>query len=316
METMKSRRNGLLRRVGFVLTIGAMLGVGRGWAEELHEGAGTRAAAFLKMESGSRAAAMAGAYTGVGDDVDGVFWNPSSLAGVVERQLTATQNFSFGGLNHETAAYAQRLNAHGVLGATFQGVFGEIERRAGDTPEPDSVFTASSIAFGLSYAHKIGALTLGATAKGIQERYDVERETAFALDAGARLSLGRLACGASVLNAGSKLGDFQLPLVVRVGGSAILSKRGPLVAADVVLPDDDFMSVRMGIEQWFAQQVALRAGYEFGKGSRPSKGYTVGIGLKSQGTKMLEKVDFQLDYAFIPDDGVGDAHRVSFLTRF
>jgi hypothetical protein len=318
METMKPRRDDQLRRLGLALTFGATLalGVGGARAQDTHENAGTRAATFLKMESGARAAALAGAYTGVSGDVDGVFWNPAGLSGVTDRQLTATQNFSFGGLNHETAAYAQRLNANAVFGAIFQGLFGEIERRAGDTLEPDSAFTASTVAFGVSYAQQLGALTVGATAKGVQERFDVERESTVAVDAGARLTLGRLVCGASVLNAGNELGDSKLPLVVRVGGSATLSKDGPLLAADVVVPDDDFTSVRVGIEQWFAKQVALRAGYEFGKGDRPGKGYTVGIGLKSQGTKMLENVDFQLDYAFIPDDGVGDAHRVSFLTRF
>lgn len=306
-----------MRNLFWVICVGAVfLGGVPTRAQEIHESAGTRAAAFLKMESGARAAALAGASTGLADDVDSVFWNPAALKGVANRQLAGTQNFSFGGLNHETIAYAQRLNPQSIWGATFQGLFGEIERRTGDTLEADSVFTASTIAVGVSYALQFGALTLGATAKGVHERFDVERETTFAADGGVLLVLGRLTCGASVLNVGGKLGGANLPRMIRVGGSAGLSPKGPLFATDVVLPEDDFLSVRVGIEQWFAQQVALRAGYEFGKGNRPGKGYTLGIGLKSQGTKVLESVDFQLDYAFIPDEGVGDGHRVSLLTRF
>lgn len=306
-----------MRNLFWVVCVGSIfLGGVSTTAQEVHENAGTRAAAFLKMESGARSAALAGSSTALVGDVDSVFWNPAALKGVLSRQLAGTQNFSFGGLNHETLAYAQRLNSQSVWGVTFQGLFGEIERRAGDTLEPDSVFTASTVALGVSYALHFGALTVGATAKGVHERFDVERETTFAADGGFLLVLGRLTCGASVLNVGGQLGGANLPRMIRVGGSASLSPKGPLFAADVVLPDDDFLSVRVGFEQWFAQQVALRAGYEFGKGDRPGKGYTVGIGLKSQGTKILESVDFQLDYAFIPDEGVGDGHRVSLLTRF
>ena len=81
---------------------------------DINENAGTRAVPFLKMESGSRAAAMAGAYTGLADDADGLFWNPSGLSGIAGEQLTGTQNFSFGGINHETVAYARRLTDKGV----------------------------------------------------------------------------------------------------------------------------------------------------------------------------------------------------------
>ena len=120
---------------------------------EPHEDAGTRAAAFLNMESGGRAAALAGAYTGLADDADGIFWNPSALSMIENKELTATYHMSFGGVNHSSAAYAQKLSNGGAFGVAFQGVFGEIERRAADTLEPDSSFTPGEFAFGVGYAH-------------------------------------------------------------------------------------------------------------------------------------------------------------------
>jgi hypothetical protein len=286
------------------------------WTAEIHEDAGTHAAAFLKNESGSRAAAMAGAYTGLADDVDGLFWNPAGITTVEGRQLTGTHDFAFAGISHETLAYGQRLGDRGVLAVSFQGVFASIERRAGDTLEADSEFTASTYSFGLTYAQSFGGLAIGATVKGIQERFDVDDQTGAAFDVGAVFRNGRFAAGVSALSLGPELGDAPLPRVLRAGLSAPLAKDGPTLAVDGVLPSDDFGSARVGLEQWFGNQVALRAGYHFTKGENPAKGYSVGIGLRSEGTRTLENVKFQLDYAFVPDKGAGDSHRVSFMTRF
>ena len=283
---------------------------------DTNENAGTRAVPFLKMESGSRAAAMAGAYTGLADDADGLFWNPAGLAGIPGEQLTGTQNFSFGGINHETVAYARRLTDKGVGAASFQGAFAEIERRLGDTEEPDSLFTASTYAFGLSYSHALSDLAVGGTLKLLQERFDIENHTGVAIDVGALYRADDYSLGVSVLSLGPNLDDSALPLTLRAGASALLAEDGPLAVADVVLPNDDDPSVRVGLEQWFFDQVALRAGYHFTGAENPNKGFALGLGLHSEGTRSLEHVQFELDYAFIPEDGIADAHRVSFITRF
>jgi hypothetical protein len=283
---------------------------------DTNENAGTRAVPFLKMESGSRAAAMAGAYTGLADDADGLFWNPAGLAGIANEELTGTQNFSFGGINHETVAYARRLNEKGVAAVSFQGAFAEIERRVGDTEEPDSLFTASTYAFGMSYGHTLSDLAVGGTLKVLQERFDVENHTGVAFDVGALYDAGDYSIGVSALSVGPQMDDASLPLTLRVGGSALLADDGPLAVADVVMPTDDDPSVRLGLEQWFFDQVAVRAGYHFTGSENPSKGFSVGFGFKSEGTQSLEHVDFELDYAFVPEDGIADAHRVSFVTRF
>ena len=284
------------------------------------EEAGTRAATFLSMESGSRAAGLAGAYTGAADDADGMFWNPASLSSVSGKQLAATHNMSFGGIAHSTIAYAQALSNGGSFGVSFQGVFGSIERRAGDTLEADSEFTPGEFAFGVGYSHRLGGLSLGATAKGVQQRFDVETNAGAAFDFGALYRFGRFSAGASLLSAGPPLGDSEgptgLPTTFRVGGSAMIAEEGPLLAVDFVVPSDDFNSARIGIEHWFFDQIALRGGYHIVEGENPAEGFSAGIGLKSEGTAPLENTDFQLDYAFVPEDGIADAHRISLLMRF
>ncbi|MBT5714451.1 PorV/PorQ family protein, partial [Candidatus Poribacteria bacterium] len=254
--------------------------------------------------------------TGLADDADGLFWNPAGLAGIAAKQLTGTQNFSFGGINHETVAYARRLTEKGVGAVSFQGAFAEIERRLGDTEEADSLFTASTYGFGLSYSHALSDLAVGGTLKLLQERFDIENHTGVAIDVGALYNADDYSVGVSVLSLGPELDDSALPLTLRAGGSAMLADDGPLAVADIVLPNDDDLSVRVGLEQWFFDQVALRVGYHVTGAENPNKGFALGLGLKSEGTKSLEHVEFELDYAFIPEDGIADAHRVSFITRF
>ena len=47
------------------------------WSIEIHEKAGTTAAAFLKIDSGTRPMAMGGAFTGLANDINTLFWNPA-----------------------------------------------------------------------------------------------------------------------------------------------------------------------------------------------------------------------------------------------
>jgi len=283
---------------------------------DIHEKAGTRSAAFLKMESGSRGAAMGGTAVGITGDLDAAFGNPAALSSIDGRQITGTHDFSFGGISHDTLIYAHRVSPKLAVGATFQGVFASIERRAGDTLEADSEFTASTYAIGGAAACRLGSLSIGGAVKGIREDYDIDTVTGASFDLGAQLSYRKIDLGGSVLNLGPDIDDAPLPTTVRLGASACLSDDGPMVAVDVVMPSDGDTSVRAGTEQWFRDQIAFRAGYQFANSESPANGFSVGIGLRSQGTKALENVDFQLDYAFVPDDGVGDGHRVSFLARF
>ena len=48
-------------------------------AVDIHDGAGTAGAAFLKIEGGSRPAGLGGAFTGLANDINTIFWNPAGL---------------------------------------------------------------------------------------------------------------------------------------------------------------------------------------------------------------------------------------------
>ena len=65
-------------------------------ADDIHKKAGTAAAAFLKIDAGSRPMGMGGAFTGLADDINTLFWNPAGLASIQDQEFSALLNFSIG----------------------------------------------------------------------------------------------------------------------------------------------------------------------------------------------------------------------------
>lgn len=303
-------------------------------AVDIHDGAGTVGAAFLKIEGGSRPAGLGGAFAGLANDINTIFWNPAGLTTVHDRELTAMQHFSFADINNQTIGYAQRIERL-VWGASFLGSFTEIERRQGPTEDPDSTVTVGGFATGLSLAYPLGeALSIGGTAKIISEQLDIQNAFGAAADVGvvARLLDNRLGIGVAVQNAGVLDGGENLPMALRAGlayrtwqqPAAEAETDTPMPAqelwtlvADAHLPLlDANPSFHLGIERWFYESVAIRLGYRIGLNENPSDGLSLGIGVRRSGEDMLANIDFQFDYAFVPDAYVGNAHRVSFITRF
>ena len=170
---------------------------------DIHKNAGTSGAAFLKIEAGSRPAGLGGAFVGLADDVNAVFYNPAGLTSIEDRELTAMQNFWFAGINNESLGYAQRMG-NGVFGLSLLGAFAEIEERSEPTREPDRTFTASAFAAGLSYSYEIARDTsLGGTLKVISQQFDVEDWIGVAGDVGVLLIRRRFRLGASLRNVGT-----------------------------------------------------------------------------------------------------------------
>ena len=306
-------------------------------AVDIHDGAGTIGAAFLKIEGGSRPAGLGGAFAGLANDINTIFWNPAGLTAVHDRELTAMQHFSFAEINNQTIGYAQRILPHIngglVWGASFLGSFTEIERRQGPTEDPDSTVTVGGFATGLSLAYPLSsALSVGGTAKIISEQLDIQNAYGVAADVGVILQLldNHLGIGVAVQNAGVLGGGENLPMALRAGlayrtwREVAAEAEEPMTTqevwafvADAHIPLlDANPSFHLGIERWFYDSVAARVGYRIGFNENPSDGLSLGVGVRRSGEDALANIDFQFDYAFIPDALLGNAHRVSFITRF
>lgn len=323
------------KRGAILIAMGLLIitaGVPTAKAVNIHDGAGTVGAAFLKIEGGSRPVGMGGAFAGLANDVNTIFWNPAGLTAVHDQELTAMQHFSFADINNQSIGYAQRVNGF-VWGASFLGSFTEIERRQGPTEDPDSTVTVGGFATGLSVAYPLGtAISIGGTAKIISEQLDIQNAYGAAADVGLILRLldNHLGIGVAVQNAGVLDGGENLPMALRAGFAYRTWKEAEAEAeesmpereiwalvADAHLPlIDTNPSFHVGAERWFYGSVAARIGYRIGLNENPSDGLSLGVGVRRSGEDALANIDFQFDYAFVPDAYVGNAHRVSFITRF
>ena len=326
----------MMEKRGAVLIVMALLIIaavaGHANAVSIHDGAGTTGAAFLKVEGGSRPVGMGGAFAGLANDINTIFWNPAGLTAVHDQELTAMQHFSFADISNQSIGYAQRTGRF-VWGASFLGSFTEIERRQGPTKDPDGTVTVGGFATGLSIAYPLStAISIGGTAKLISEQLDIQNAYGAAADVGLILRLldNHLGIGVAVQNVGVLDGGENLPMAVRAGfayttweelaadAEASMPKREVWAfVADAHIPlIDANPSFHVGAERWFYDSVAARIGYRIGLNENPSDGLSVGVGVRRSGEDALANIDFQFDYAFVPDAYLGNAHRVSFITRF
>jgi len=310
------------------------------YAQEIHDGAGTAGAAFLKLEPGTRPVGLGGAFTGLANDINTIFWNPAGLTTVHSREFTAMQHFSFVDINNQSIGYAQRANKF-VWGASFLGSFTEIERRIGPSETPDSTVTVGGFSTGLSLAYPLGTTaSIGGTAKFISQQLDIQNVYGAAADVGFILRLldNHLGIGMSMQNAGfffedadrdESLPDESLPMAFRAGLAYRTWKEVEMeenvathqevwsIVADAHFPlIDADPSFHVGIERWFYDIIAARVGYRLGLNDNPSDGLSFGIGVRKDGLDSLANIGFQFDYAFVPDANVGDSHRISVITRF
>ena len=301
-----------------------------GWAVNIHDDAGTTGAAFLKIDGGSRPAGMGGAFVGLANDINTIFSNPAGLTTVQAHELTAMQNFDVADISNQSVGYAQR-EGNLVWGASFLGAFTEIERRIGPTENPDSTVNVGGFAAGISLAYPISSgMSIGATAKAISQRLDLQNSFGGAVDVGVvwRTSGDRLSIGIAAQNLGALDEGESLPRNVR-GGIAYRiqtpssqSDDAPpknlfAIVADVDIPMlAAYPTFHIGAENWFYDLIAARIGYSVSKGENPKNGATVGIGIRRKGADSLKSVRFQFDYALVPDADVGNAHRLAFITRF
>jgi len=288
---------------------------------EVPDGLGTQDAAFLKIDSATRPVAMGGAFVGLANDVNAVFWNPAGLIQPEKKELTTMYNSWIAGINYASAAYAQHVTKNSAIGVSIQGLWADIEKRIEDTEKPEGTFGVYSYAVGLSgsYALVPKVFSLGGTAKFINQEFDIDSSTGIAVDIGGLINLSNLGVGFAIQNLKLQMSnDAELPLFTRVGMSYKWTK-GSVIVADYSKLGSADSSYHIGLEKWFKGIFALRIGYNISAGDNPNKGLSAGFGLKAYGTKPLEDMDFQLDYAYVPapDWGtMGDTHRISMIVRF
>lgn len=282
-------------------------------------GVGTSGADFLTVGVGARPLAMAGAFAGVDTDADAnaVNWNPAALAKVDKPDVTASYNALFTDENQGYLGYAAPVRGGGTWSAGLNYlVVSNIEKRAGDTENPDSTFSNQNFALSASYARSFGEVVSGgATLKYVRTALDTLKENAMAVDAGllSRTPVENMTLGVTMRNFGTNIGPDSMPLTFKGGVAYRALEKKLLVTSDV-----DWLTTErrgyfaVGGEYWVSRNLAARAGYQFGHGSDQAQSKLVGLGA-GLGLKFGR---FKLDYAFQPYGDLGNTHRVTLGMRF
>lgn len=287
-------------------------------------GPGTSGGQFLRVGVGARAAGMGGAFSSLADDASAIYWNPSGLAQLSQKEVTLSYNAYFLDTSAQFLGYAQPM-AGGVFGVSVNMLsvkdIGKRSVTGGDADAPDQgTFKTSDLAGTLAYARKLDDLNLGVGVKYISSDlgssdYGTASANAFAVDLGAMYNINEnLQASLAVLNLGTKLKYISesdpLPLNIKPGvawkGDVGFGKLNAVLDADLLV-NDGLNYVQPGVEYWPIEMLAIRAGYQIGRDSSAG-GLGAGLGFRHS--------SLSVDYAFVPFGNLGDTHRVSLGLRF
>ncbi len=263
-------------------------------------GSGTTAANFLKLGVGARAAALGDAFTVIVDDSTSLYWNPAGLIRINERQLSATYNIWFAGINQGYLGIGFPLGGTGVAAGGVNYVdMGDFDGRD-EAGNPTGTFTASALNYQLGYANRLGEkLSWGVSVGGIQDTIADDSKSTYAANLGLIYKFSEsLSLGLAVQNIGGQLGGDPLPFVAKIGMA--YTWQSLLLALDIAKPTDNDLYYGAGIEWWIMDGIALRAGYKTNQDI--GEGLTAGLG--------FNKGKIRFDYAYVPYGELGNTHRV------
>jgi hypothetical protein len=280
---------------------------------------GTTAFPLLNVPVGPRACAMGESFTGLGDDVGTIFWNPAGLGRLNSVQLSLSHNEWFAGIRDENVGLVAPLGPGCVGAAAAYSTTSDIEIWD-PTNSRGSVTSAASgyvtVGYGLA---PVRNLNCGIAVKGLYDDLIEQTGTGVCADVGVLYRpLANVGIGLTGRNLGwgMKYGteNIPLPMAVRIGVSYafIVHRSSFIVLLDANAPVDNQPDFHVGGEYLANQILSVRAGYRLGPQDWRSlsllSGITAGLGLNLS--------IFSLDYAFVPYGQLGYTHRLALRTSF
>jgi len=274
---------------------------------------------FLKVDVGTRAAAMGGAYAMIGEDAAAMFYNPAGIARLknnYEFFITRTQWIA--DINYNAGAFAANLGKWGSVGLTFIiADYGEIlgTRVAPTEKGYEDIGTVDVGAFsiGISYARsltekfsvggqvKLAAQNLGESELGENEIVE-NKVSGLAFDFGTMFYPGfkSFRFGMFIRNYSPQFKyekeAFQLPLTFVIGAAMdLLDFMGEhetsslLLGVDALHPRDYTERIHIGAEYNFQEMISLRVGYKY---NYDEEGLTAGVGFQKKLSSFGVKVGY------------------------
>lgn len=314
---------------------------------------GTTAASFLEIGVGAGAIGMGGAFVSVANNASALYWNVGGIAElpqfeaiIVHTDWIAETNFDFAGL-------VLPLGTFGTIGLSFTSLSMD-DMKVTTVEKPDGTgeyFSASDIAVGVSYARTLtDRFSIGFTVKYIEQRIWHMSASAFAIDAGTKFRtdlLGGLTIGASISNFGTpmqlegrdaryfirvddtkqgsndripttiEMDEWELPLMMQIGISTFAFNNDTYklrVAADALVPNNNYQSMNVGGELSFKDFLFLRGGYNSLFLTDGEGGLSFGVGLNSK--MIFSDAVVKFDYAFRDFGRLQNVHNFSVGIKF
>ncbi|UCB52720.1 MAG: PorV/PorQ family protein [Candidatus Zixiibacteriota bacterium] len=311
----------MIRRILIATILLAMLAsLGATECQAEDGSAGTRSAQFLKLGLGGRAVAMGGAFVGLADDATAIYWNPAGLAGLKDTELSFMHRAWLQDISHEYFALVQPIGNRGVVAFSLSYLHMDRLQGRDQQGEPTSDFTASDMAITLAFGRKMtNSLLVGGSIKSIDERIEDRNAYGLAFDLGClyQTPVENLLLGGVVQNWGRDITfveeSFRLPTVFKLGASyrRMLAGNPVSLAADVYSPTDSKGRLHSGAEYVYKNSIAGRIGYKNGSDLGDTAGLSLGLGLMT-----TKNQTYRIDYAFVPQGGLGNSHTFSLSISF
>ncbi|MFN0159479.1 MAG: type IX secretion system protein PorQ [Bacteroidota bacterium] len=283
---------------------------------------------FLRSDVSARAAAMAGSFVSITQDVNSIFYNPAGLSTV--DQPTASLGFykHLLDINAGYLSYAQPIKdlGHFATGIIYYnyGTFDETDELGNHL----GTFNASDLAFTIGYSSVLeDNLHYGINTKLIYSQIAGYVSTGLAADLGILYSIpdSRITLGASIRNIGAQVSQFfktreDLPLDVTVGASVIPKGLPLLLSVSLNKLNDDadsfaarFKSFSVGGEFTLSPALKARFGYNNEQRKELKIGTTSGLAGFSGGLGITIS-EYRVDYALSSLGKIGSLHRITLGT--
>jgi hypothetical protein len=266
---------------------------------------------FLALDVGGKPLAMGGAFTGLADDINAMFYNPAGLGGIGDVQATLFYRKWLAQTGYSYAAVAGPVAGLGSFGGSLLQAGGPPIDSYDAEGNPNGTINPRGTVVALSWGRAVlpGVLA-GATVKYAEEELAVSRSTAVLADLSVLADItGKIRAGFLVGNVGMAQGG-SAPLTMRGGVSVSLLDRRLQGVAEATVAGRDDPQVMAGAEYRVVEPLALRAGYMMEMGGRDlggMTGLTAGVGFRFG--------SISLDYAFTPLGELGNAHLIGVTYR-
>lgn len=303
------KKTSLILLLAFFITTGSLFALGS---------SGATAFVFLNNGFGARASGMGKAFVAVANDVSCIYWNPSALVNLKEREIMAMHASLFSNLvYYDVIGYTQRIRNLGNVGFGFVTLNVPGIRYYSNDGTPGDQFIDSENAVFVSYGYKFNKqISLGGSLKTIYHRIykysglglaiDAAATYLFAYDLKFALVLENLLSTGIKFNAPGASRSYALPKI-RLGAS-YRGLRDMVLAVGIDQqikgPFYYFLGAEYDVLKYFDVELKLRAGFD-------NERITTGFG--------LNYMNYNFDYAYaysLSKNFIGNSHRFSVAAKF